>query len=244
MRCDSPSRDKLLPFLKRKKIVAIYLVLCWVLFIIPPHFFFPNLPQEKFYLSSSPGQRQDREVSRELTASLGERPARPLAEAVLWTPGLWPQLRWLAGPKPWPRDSVQRPRLCSEQSLFKHSLTGNLALLTHSDSTLLRKKKKEPEPTPARVSHQVLTPSSVLSTMACAPISPPQNPQGSACPPQPTLPAKKGPANPPPLFKTIPYPPSNLPPLQVKGMLRPVSTSLLPIWLAARPYRNPGILSS
>lgn len=53
---------------------------------------------------------------------------------------------------------MQRPKLCSEQSLFKQSLTGNLAPLTHSDSTLLRKKKEEQEPALGRVSRQELAP--------------------------------------------------------------------------------------
>jgi hypothetical protein len=93
-----------------------------------------------------------------------------MAQVILWTPqgsGLGRD-SW-QGLQSWPVEPVQRPKICSEQSLFKQSLTGNLALLTHSDSTLLRKKKQEPEPAPGRVSRQELALSRAerLSAVRC-----------------------------------------------------------------------------
>jgi hypothetical protein len=184
-------------------------------------------------------------VTRELTASnsgqLGQAPGSS-------HPGDPSRAVWQA-PGPGPRSLCRGPSSV-QSSLFKHSLTGNLALLTHSDSTLLRKKKKEAGPTPARVSCQVLAPSRALKTMACALISPPQDPEAAVvldpCPPTPSC-------QPEGLLLT-PFPPQTHPisslnssflPLQAQGTLRPVSTSpLLPIWLAGKTYGTPGILSS
>ena len=79
---------------------------------------------------------------------------------------------------------MQRPKLCSEQSLFKQSLTGNLAPLTHSDSTLLRKKKEEQEPAPGRVSRQELAPRRrpAEHNGLCPELSTAPKPQGSPVP--------------------------------------------------------------
>lgn len=149
---------------------------------------------------------------------------------------------------------MQRPKLCSEQSLFKQSLTGNLAPLTHSDSTLLRKKKEEQEPALGRVSRQELAPRQRLAEHngLCP------DPHSSRALRQPLPPAwleKRGPA-----FSTLPaglpylsailcspsVPPSPSP-SPPGGTLRPVSIALpppllalLPIWLAGgRALQDP-----
>ena len=153
---------------------------------------------------------------------------------------------------------MQRPKLCSEQSLFKQSLTGNLAPLTHSDSTLLRKKKEEQEPALGRVSRQELAPGGGrLSTMACALNSPQlQSPEVALSP----RPAKEegscllcsASGAPVPHSRPLSSLCSSLPfPSLPRGTLGPVSTAapppllaLLPIWLSGGPYRTPGIPSS
>lgn len=115
--------------------MAVCLALCRALFII-----FPLLPQETYY---HPKTQMKTEALRAERASPGngQGPSQVPGRVILGTPALWSQQGRLAGPWPWPRELMQRPKLCSEQSLFKQSLTGNLAPLTHSDSTLLRKKE-------------------------------------------------------------------------------------------------------
>lgn len=131
---------------------------------------------------------------------------------------------------------MQRPKLCSEQSLFKQSLTGNLAPLTHSDSTLLRKKERgAEEPALGRVSRQelALRPRAAEHASLCLhlPAAPkPQRPSAWL--------SKRGPA-----FSTLSHwpsptswPSSVLPPIlpppspsPTGGTLRPVSTSPPPL---------------
>lgn len=114
------------------------------------YFILPNTPQERYYYPQVIDARLWLREPNGLPRGASGGQAK--------TPGLQSQQRWLAGPQPWPQEPAQRPKLCSEQSLFKQSLTGNLAPLTHSDSTLLRNKKEQQEPALGRVSRQELAP--------------------------------------------------------------------------------------
>lgn len=119
------------------------------------------------------------EDSEALTAhrvSRGRGPTRPGPQVCSLRKG------W-QGCSPGPGSLCRGPSYV-QSSLFKQRLTGNLASLTHSDSTLLRKKKEEQEPAEGRVSCQDwLRVRGLLSTMAHALLTPLLESPEAALPP-------------------------------------------------------------